>query len=247
MGTARFGPKTNYFVGDDSFSAVVVDVNLDGKRDIAVANSFTNFGEPSLAMLFSNGDGTFELSTYKPVGVDPQTLAATDFTGDGLPDIAVLNGGTTPMVNMLINSAGDFSLPTTTDAGSYIAALGAADFNNDGRLDLAATNFGTVGGGNQVAILLGNGDGSFQAAVMYTTPNGPRAVQTADFDGDSKIDLVLANRSGTVSFLRGNGDGTFQAAVNFPAGSSLGDWRRETSTATASSTSPLRTKSPRAP
>jgi FG-GAP-like repeat len=68
---------------------------------------------------------------------------------------------------------------------------------------------------------LGNGDGSFQAAVSYTTDTNPAAVVTGDFDGDGKVDLAVANSgSNTVSILLGNGDGSFRPAVSYATDSS---------------------------
>ena len=61
--------------------------------------------------------------------------------------------------------------------------------------------------------------GSFQPPVQYTVGADPRFVAKGDFNGDSKQDLVVANKdSGTVSVLLGKGDGTFPDAVNYAVG-----------------------------
>jgi uncharacterized protein (TIGR03437 family) len=68
-----------------------------------------------------------------------------------------------------------------------------------------------------VSVLLGNGDGTFQAAVNYSA--GYSSVVVGDFNGDGKADLAVTNlNSPNVSVLVGKGDGTFQAAVNYQAG-----------------------------
>ena len=69
-------------------------------------------------------------------------------------------------------------------------------------------------------MLLGNGDGSFQAAQSFGVGTNPRSVAVGDFNGDGTPDLAVANRiSNDVSVLLGNGDGSFQAAQYFRAGS----------------------------
>jgi hypothetical protein len=71
-----------------------------------------------------------------------------------------------------------------------------------------------------VSVLLGNGDGTFQAARNFAAGNRPWSVAVGDFNGDGIPDLAVANSySNNVSVLLGNGDGTFQAARNFAAGS----------------------------
>src|SRR5438128_89154 len=106
-------------------------------------------------------------------------------------------------------------------AGSWSVAAG--DFNGDGKPDLAVANYGQPFSSppieGNLSVLLGNGDGTFQAAVNYGAGAKRSSVAVGDFNGDGKADLAVAN-SGTnnISVLVGNGDGTFQAAVNYSVG-----------------------------
>src|SRR5579871_1209033 len=103
----------------------------------------------------------------------------------------------------------------TTGPGS----IALADFNGDGQDDLAIV--GT--NGNYVAILLGNGDGTFQTPLNSTVGVGPSAVAVGDFNGDGRIDLVVPNlgtgKGSSISILLGNGDGTFLPAMSTVVGS----------------------------
>lgn len=69
------------------------------------------------------------------------------------------------------------SLVVTSD-GSYTGAMAAADLNGDGKLDLAAVNTAPANV-NEVLVLLGNGDGTFQPGVNYAVGLGPNAIVTA--------------------------------------------------------------------
>jgi hypothetical protein len=70
-----------------------------------------------------------------------------------------------------------------------------------------------------VNVLLGNGDGSFQAPVQFSAVDFPGWLHAADLNGDHIVDLAIATRSsGDINVHLGNGDGSFQAASAFPAG-----------------------------
>src|SRR5205823_28018 len=90
-------------------------------------------------------------------------------------------------------------------------------------------------GSNNVSVLLGNGDGTFQPALAFAVGGGPRSFAVGDFNGDGKPDLAVANKgsspvgAGSVSMLLGNGDGTFQPARTFqlsraPGSIAVGDF-----------------------
>src|SRR5262249_25961319 len=105
-----------------------------------------------------------------------------------------------------------FLAPVYYPGGGNPFDIAVADLNGDGRMDVASAG----GSSNKVAVFLGNGDGTLQAAVTYATGATPYGVRAADFNGDGNPDLVTANFSdGSVSLLLNNGNGTFQAAHNY--------------------------------
>src|SRR2546425_4616541 len=105
--------------------------------------------------------------------------------------------------------------------GPNPASVAVGDFNRDGRPDLAVANYAASLPGT-VSVLLGNGDGTFQPALIFGTSGAnPEYVAVGDFNGDGVPDLAVAHSGstpGTVSVLLGNGDGTFQPARLFAAG-----------------------------
>ncbi|MBW2696044.1 MAG: VCBS repeat-containing protein [Deltaproteobacteria bacterium] len=112
--------------------------------------------------------------------------------------------------------AGALFLGQKFPAGDGPQSVAVADLDGDTVPDLVTSNLHT----DDVSVLLGNGDGTFQAAASFAPGNRPLSVAVADLDGDTVPDLVTSNYSSDeVSVLLGNGDGTFQAAVSFAAGS----------------------------
>jgi hypothetical protein len=151
------------------------------------------------------------------------SVPASEIAAPGTASVTVVNpspGGGPSNVSFFevtpASSSIALSAPPAFSAGTGPDAVAVGDFNGDGKLDLAVANEGS----NNVSILLGNGDGTFQAAVDYGAGSNPSSVAVGDFRSDGKLDLVVANDgSSNVSILLGNGDGSFQAAVNYGVGS----------------------------
>jgi len=193
-------------------SVAVTDVNGDGRPDIVVATG-GYVGEPGqVGVLLGNGDGTFQSAgSYDSSGAF--SVAVADLNGDGKPDIAVANLGSNTAGVLLGNGDGTFQSAVTYDSGGdYPSSIAVADVNGDSKPDLLIANVchnspycwnGVVG------VLLGNGDGTFQTALIYDTGAGddisPQWLAVADVNGDGTPDVIVANvYSGNVSVLLNN-------------------------------------------
>ncbi|HYA25040.1 MAG TPA: VCBS repeat-containing protein, partial [Terriglobales bacterium] len=104
-------------------------------------------------------------------------------------------------------------------------ALAVGDFNRDGKLDVAVGVYLT----SQVAVLLGNGNGTFRPATYYSISTQEESVESiavADFNHDGILDLAVNDRlDGSVKVLMGNGDGTFQTPINLALGSNCSPYQ----------------------
>jgi hypothetical protein len=223
--------SSEFGAGQTAAFVAVADLNRDGKLDLAVAECGSNV----VTILLGNGDGTFKLGVSYPVGLCPASVAAGDFNRDGKLDLAVTNIDSNSVSVRWGNGDGTFQPAVTypVPAGPIFVALG--DFNSDGELDLAVA-LNKVNGtatGTEISVLLGNGNGTFQPAVSYSTGTAPSSVAVGDFNHDGKLDLAVSNSgSADVSVLLGNGDGTFQAALNFatasgPSSVAVGDFNHD--------------------
>jgi hypothetical protein len=216
-GDGTFQEQKEYSVSERPNSAIIADVNGDGKPDLIVEEYTYN---PSMdtagavGVLLGNGDGTFGPEKTFTLGQGPNGITVADVNGDGFPDIIVANryphySGMGTVSVLLGNGDGTFQKQSTIDVGGNPRSVVVGDASGDRRPDLVVTNFAD----ETLGVLRGNGDGTFQVQQTFAVGRGPSAAVLADVNGDGRPDLVDVNSGdGTVSVLLGNGDGTFLPA-----------------------------------
>lgn len=91
-------------------------------------------------------------------------------------------------------------------SGDY--PISVTDFNGDGHPDIAVSDSGF----NNIHVLLGNGDGTFQMTADSPSCPGPANLLSGDFDGDGKVDLLVdCTGQNRIDVLPGDGKGGFGA------------------------------------
>ena len=189
-----------------------------------------------MTVLLSNGIGGFTEAPGSPfpVGVNPRAVAVADLNGDSKPDLAVANAMNDNVTVLLGNGKGGFreAHGSPFRVGRYPRSVAVGDFNEDGRPDLAIVN----GKSDNVTVLLGNEAGGFTKAPgspfslgpWFNPATGgtwPFCVAVADFNGDGKLDLAIADTNKIVTVLLGDGAGGFADAPDSPFGvGSLPKW-----------------------
>lgn len=236
-GDGTFEPAKTYTSGGlEANFVTVADVNADGHPDLLVVNSWVCNNCPgSVGVLLSNGDGTF-----RPVvaygGLYGSAAAVVDVNNDGKPDLLLTEGGGYgggEMIVLLGNGDGTFRPAVAyLTGGLYNAPPEIVDVNGDGKLDLVIAEACYPSFDGCIAIMLGNGDGTFRSPVTYPSGGvGTMSLITEDVDGDGKTDVVSVSQCGQscknvglISVMPGNGDGTFRAALSYSSGGRTATW-----------------------
>jgi hypothetical protein len=198
-GNGGFGSAA-YFPGAGSF-VTTGDFNEDDHIDLLFPGMLT----------LNQGDGTFADPVSVPsTSDDGYSVAVADFNGDGKDDYATtrdvyLGDGTGAFTP-------SFALPT----GEFDIWVTAGDLSGDEIPDVV------VGfhEGHEIAVVLGNGDGTFGSEQRYSVSEGPRTITIADVDQDGLTDVVVATywAEQSASVLYGSGGGSLDPAVNVGPG-----------------------------
>src|SRR2546422_972020 len=118
-------PFLSFETGGEPF--FVVDLNGDGKPDLAVRNS------SAVSVLLWNGDGTFGPKSDYATGSGTGPQAIVDLNGDGKPDLVTANGGSNTVSVLLGNGDGTFGPKSDYATGSGLLFLAVGDLNGDGK------------------------------------------------------------------------------------------------------------------
>jgi hypothetical protein len=199
------------------------DLRNDARIDIVAGCQ----SEGKVAVLLSNGNGTFKAAKAYPVPAGVDDVALGDFNGDGKLDVAVTNGGTYDMVSILPGT-GSGTLKAAVPFGTNFgpAGIASADFNGDGKTDIVTADNGSPFGVPvaTISVLLSNGKDMFAARTDYSVGSESlagaytgiaAAVLTANGKPDLIVPITYADVPYEFSILKNKGNGTFDAAVNY--------------------------------
>lgn len=200
-------PKVDFTGLNNPKGAVLSDIDGDGKPDAIVTNNagsnITIYRNTSTTGAITSG--SFATGVSFTVGSSPWYFKVVDIDGDGKSDIVIPNRGANN-ISILRNTStlGSISMATKVDynVGSSPVDVAFDDLDMDGRLDVVVTNSSS----NTVSVLKNNsavGSVSLMDGITFTTGNSPQRLTIADFDGDGKRDIAVANYgAATVSVFK---------------------------------------------
>ncbi|MFW9261148.1 FG-GAP-like repeat-containing protein [Nostoc sp. CALU 546] len=215
-GKIRFVPNSGY-KGTAEFAFRAWDTsdgNISGATNVVpgVGGGTTAYSSDTEIASISIIPNTFN------VGLRPYSIVVGDFDKDGNTDLVTANKSSQSVSVLLGNGNGTFKSASNFSVvgfnGLSPSSVAVADFNKDGKLDLVTANNLS----NNISVLLGKGDGSFQNAVNFAleSASAPISIAVGDFNKDGKSDIVTVNNaSQNISVLLGNGTGGFGTAKNF--------------------------------
>ena len=201
--------------GENPVDFALADLDEDGNIDIVVANHDTNY----ITILLGNGYGKFQPAPNSPLNIivrpHPHAVRAADLDRDGHMDLIIDHREAEGL--LILRGLGQcrFELPGSIVkvGGDPYRGMAVGDINNDGKFDLVTPNPAEVG------VLLNTSNE--QISFVQTSPvaaEAPFAVELGDFNGDNKLDLIVASDEGSslVELFFGNGQGEFEKADESP-------------------------------
>jgi hypothetical protein len=198
-GDGTFGAETRYPAGTGVFGIAAADLDGDDRLDLAVGRA-TGTEVAYHVTLLRNSGAAFAIQRDFTIPGSPQfvpgqpVVAAADLDGDGRTDL-VSGAGGTPALALLRNTGNWVFSVSSTPADFGTSNLLAEDLDGDGDVDvMEAAPLGGTQSTGELALLRGNGDGTLAAPIFINQGFFPNDVAAADFSGDGRLDLAVANQ-----------------------------------------------------
>ena len=202
-------------LGSAGFPNVVTtgDFTGDGELDLAVGLQSPN----SVAIELNQGDGQF--AAPDSVGLDPHnTPLVADFTGDGVPDVAIVDGAGDILFRAgLPDQPGSFEPPITINSGKPSRDIAAV-------VTRQGTLLASVDARDNAVTLFAYRNGQFTVVGSLPTGIEPALIVSADLNGNGEDDLVIRNAGdGTLTVYMSDGQGGFLPPIDLAVGPGISD------------------------
>jgi len=227
------GPTTQGVPGNPM---VFADFNGDGFLDFAAPAAAGGTATANQIVVYLCSSGTNPCTSYS----GPSPLVNPTVNGNTFYDSCFLGGGVVAtgskgdLVSANCVQDGTITVYLNNGSGGFAqgvyypiamtdqiitfpnpTAIAIGDINGDGKNDIVVTDLND----SAIEVFLGNGDGTVnEPTTGYTTGGAPFVpALVADFNGDSKLDVVVPDNQQNFVFLEGYGDGSFRSAINYYA------------------------------
>jgi hypothetical protein len=207
----------SYYTNAHSYSVAVGDFNNDARLDIVALDYTNNSG--CILLQYNRGALTNEM-TYASGGASLlRSIAVGDMNNDNRLDIIVANYGTDNVGILFGYGNSIFTSQMMIDMGSNSqpSSISISDFNGDSQMDIAVATYGS----KNVAMLLGNGKGSFASQIDYGfgLVSAPFVIASGDFNNDNRSEIAVAyDDIDNVDILVAYNTGSFTNANSYSTG-----------------------------